>query len=140
MASPISHRNKSPFGWWIASYLERLEWSDESRRNTKRKCLAWENTVLVKAANRQQAWRKAMAIGKLSEGNPVHDSKGRKGLWHFEGLTSLLPVYDKLEHGAELLWVEHNNRTVATVKAMVKTKGKLETFDDRGPGRGKAST
>jgi hypothetical protein len=64
----IPHRNRSPHGWWIASYLERFEYYDEDRTNLRRRCLAWENTILVKARNRHEAWRKAMAQGRLSEG------------------------------------------------------------------------
>lgn len=130
---------RSPYGWWVASYIERLEWSNEDRRNPRRRCLAWENTVLVKATNRDQAYRKAMAIGRQSSG-PFTNVNGRVGKWRFEGLTSLLPIYDKLEHGAEILWVEHENRTIARIRRMVKRKLGLECFDgiQRRGARGKA--
>ena len=119
---------KSPHGWWVASYIERLEWSDEDGSNLRRRCLAWENTVLVKATNREQAYRRAMAIGRQSSGR-FRNLNGRVGEWRFEGLTSLLPIYDKLENGAEIMWVEHENRTVARIKRMVKRKRELECFD-----------
>ena len=131
MTSRIPYRNKSPFGWWVASYLERLEWSHEDRRNPKRRCLAWENTVLVQAPTRQSAWKKTIALGRLSSGTAVHDDKGRKGVWRFEGLTELLPVYEQLEDGAEILWQEHRGRTVASIRAMVRTRMQLNSFDDR---------
>jgi hypothetical protein len=125
----IPHRNRSPHGWWIASYIERFEYYDEDRRNLRRRCLAWENTILVKARNREEAWRKAMAQGRLSDGSEAYEAKTRrKGAWRFEGLTSLLPIYDRLEHGAELLWVEHAGRTVRSIRALVKGKKELEVF------------
>jgi hypothetical protein len=127
----VPPRNRTRYGWWIASYVERFEYYDEDRRNLNRRCLAWENTILVKARHREEAWRKAVAQGHLSEGNEAWDSEtGRKGAWRYEGLTSLLPVYDRLEHGAELLWVEHAGCTVRRIRALIKRKRDLEAFDD----------
>jgi hypothetical protein len=54
----------------------------------------------------------------------------RTGRWVFVGLTSLLPIYDKLEDGAEILWREHENRTIRKICSLVKKKRKLEVFDD----------
>ena len=133
MTSPVPHRNRSPYGWWVASYIERLEWKHEDRNNPRRRCLSWENTILVQASNRSQAWQKAVALGRLSVGQEVHDGKGHTGVWRYEGLTDLLPVYDRLEHGAEILWQEHKGRSVARVKAMVKKKNELGIFNDRRP-------
>ena len=65
----IPHRNRTRHGWWIASYLERFEYYDEDTSNLKRRCRAWENTILIKARTREEAWRKAMAEGRLSEGS-----------------------------------------------------------------------
>ena len=127
----VPYRNRSPRGWWIAPYLERFEYYDENRRNLNRRCVAWENTILVRANDRDQAWKKAVAFGRLSDGNEGWDETGRKGAWHYEGLTSLLPVYDDLEDGGELVWVEHPRSSVKRIKAMVKTKRQLESFDDR---------
>lgn len=47
-----------------------------------------------------------------------------------DGLTSLLPIYDELEDGTEILWEEHTNRTIKKVKSWVKEKHELEVFDD----------
>jgi uncharacterized protein DUF4288 len=128
----VPHQNRSPHGWWIASYLERFEYYDDKRDNPNRRCLAWENTILVKARNRDQAWRKAIAKGREGEGSEAWDAAtGRKGAWHFEGLTSLLPVYEELEDGAEILWREHAGRTVRTIRSLVKKRAELEAFDDR---------
>jgi hypothetical protein len=125
----IPFRNRNQTGWWIASYLERFEYYDEDKRNPNRKCLAWENTILIRAKNRDIAFKKAVAIGR--EGSEAWDEgTGRKGIWRFEGLTNLLPVYDKIENGSEVLWTEHRGRTVKKIKSFVKTKKDLSVFDD----------
>jgi hypothetical protein len=134
----IPYKNRSPYGWWIASYLERFEYYDEDRRNLNRRCLAYENTILVKAQDREEAWRKAVTQGRLGQGSDCSDDTGRRGSWHFEGLTSLLPVYDELVDGAEVLWAVHAGRSVRKIRALVKGKRQLEVFKDRSPDRSRS--
>jgi len=55
---------------------------------------------------------------------------GRKGAWRFEGLSSLLPIYDELEDGAEALWRQYTNRTVKTIQTLAKSKKELEVLND----------
>ena len=96
-----------------------------------RRCTAWENTILIKAQNREQAFRKAEKIGRLSESNGAYtNADGLTLKLIYEGLTSLLPIYEALEDGAEIIWNEHKNRTVKKIKSLVKSKGELESFDD----------
>ena len=124
-------RNRNQTGWWIASYVERFEYYDEDKRKLNRRCLAWENTILVQAGGREEAYRKAMAFGRIGDGSEGHDSQTRRrGAWRFEGLRSLLPICEKLEDGAEILWREYQGRTVKKVKSLVKAKKELEAFDD----------
>lgn len=130
----VPYWNRSHSGWWWASYLVRFEYYDEKRKNLSRRCLAWENTILIKASTREQAFRKAVRQGKLMEGMEAWDEgSGRKGAWLFEGLTSLLPIYQPLADGMELFWVEHAGRTVRKIRALVKNKKNLEVFDDHVP-------
>ena len=45
--------------------------------------------------------------------------------------SHLLPIYDdELGGGVEVLWTEHDNRTVGTIRSMARAKDKLEAFDD----------
>ena len=130
-AKKIPWRNRTPTGWWIASYLERFEYYDEDLKNPNRRCLAWKNTILIKARDREVAFRKAVANGRLGDGSEAWDKDtGRRGAWRFEGLTMLLPVYDDIEDGAEVLWSEYEGKTVKRIKAMVKSKRELESFQD----------
>lgn len=137
--------NRSSSGWWVASYLERFEFENEEKTNLNRRCVAWENTIIIKARNREEAFRKAETVGKLGdriEGySPIERRKiqawgpgsvqpKRRGVWRYEGLTSLLPIYEDLEDGAEIIWREHKNVTVRKVKSWVKPKKKLESFED----------
>jgi hypothetical protein len=128
----IPYRNRNHTGWWIASYLIRFEWYDEDRANPNRRATAWEDTVLIKASSREIAYKKTIGIGKSHNGSEAWDSSDhqRKGAWRFEGLTSLLPIYDKIEDGVEILWREYESKSVKGIRAMVKRKADLECFDD----------
>jgi len=124
-------KNVSPVGWYVASVLMRLEWDDENKSNLNRRCLAWENTILIKAKSPSQAYAKAIKEGKFQEeGGDIWevDNEARKAKWRFEGLTSLLPIYDELEDGAEIIWTPHENRSVKKVKSWVKPKEQLQVF------------
>lgn len=127
----IAQQNRSPTGWWIASFIERAVWDDDARRPSESsRCTAWENTIIFKAKNRDSAYSKAVRLGSLNKSTFSDTTDKRTGRWVFEGLTSLLPIYDELEDGAEILWRDHSGRTLKRVRAMVKKKSELEAFDD----------
>jgi hypothetical protein len=124
--------SQSPHGWWLASYLLRAEWDGESRHNPNRRCLAWENTIILRAKDREEAFTKVIALGEMDSRIEMREEGGlRKGNWRFEGLTELLPIYEKLEDGAEILWKEHKGRTVRTIKSWVRDKRELAAFRDK---------
>jgi len=82
---------------------------------------------LVKAKNPDEAYRKALKIGK-SEEQEYLNTEGDSVKFTFEGLTSLLPIYEELEDGSELEWSEFENRSVKKIKSWVKSKQDLEVF------------
>jgi len=49
--------NRSPVGWYVASYLLRFVEIQATRKdNPRRKFLSWENTVLVRARSLEHAY------------------------------------------------------------------------------------
>jgi len=44
MKKPIPEKSKSPYGWWIATIVERYEHFDEDKTKLNRRCTAWMNT------------------------------------------------------------------------------------------------
>lgn len=116
-------KNTSPVGWYVASYLLRfVELQDEERENPERRFRAWENTVLIQAESPGEAFDKATAIGREA-GQPYQ--RGREGVpvqWQFEGITSVLPIYEPLEDGVEIEWVEHAPRALKNLRKWVHPK------------------
>ena len=45
--------------------------------------------------------------------------------WIYLGVTDLLPVYETLRDGAEIMWTERSPRTVKTLRRLVKSKRTL---------------
>ena len=129
----VPARNRSPFGWWIASYIERFQWRSSGPIGPSSKCLAYENTILIRADSRDRAYQKAMAFGAQGSDRrwrKYGEPPGQLGRWVFEGVTSLLPIYERLSDGAEVEWLEHRNTTVGAVKKRVKDKRTLAVFRD----------
>jgi len=80
----IHDRNRSPYGWWIGMYLQRFEYYGEDRKNAKRRCNADENTVLITAKDREEAYKKLIALGSAAEGMEcVNTTTGRRGILRF---------------------------------------------------------
>ena len=121
----IPFRNQSRSGWWI--FREVQQWV--SRRQQKltgdSRCLVWENTRLIRARNRDEAFRKATRLGQAG-----HPSQTLGGEWRFAGISMLLPVYEDIEDGAEILWVDRGQMPVRSIRKLVKSKRKLPVFDD----------
>ncbi len=63
-------------------------------------------------------------------GKAGHPSKTDGGEWRFAGISMLLPVYEDLEDGAEILWTNLGSLPMKSLKGMVKPKGKLPVFQD----------
>jgi uncharacterized protein DUF4288 len=118
-------KNVSPVGWYVASYVLRfVELSWKHVNDTEERFLAWENTVLVRARNLSHAYDKTVAIAK---GNTKPYKGGREGVdvqWIFEGITEILPVYEQIEDGAEIMWTKYT-RKLKTIRKSTKAKSQV---------------
>jgi hypothetical protein len=121
----IAHRNKNHTGWWI--FCEVEQWvSDRQRKPSPRsRYRVYENIRLLRAKNREDAYRKAMRLGR--DGLPARTKAGE---WRFVGISMLLPVYEPLEDGSELLWRDRGDMPAAKIRALAKAKRELPVFDD----------
>ena len=122
----------SQYGWYVAIIVERFDYYWQKTTNPNRRCEVWENTCLIKGRTRNEAYRKAMALGRVGDGTECVElnKKRRKGVWRFVGLANLLPVCDKIEDGCEILWTTHYC-TAKTAQRMVRQKRELAVFQRR---------
>jgi len=124
----------SPVGWYSAWILMRFQWDDEDQTRPLRRCLAWENQILIQARAPQEAYRKALAHGRMEQSAGrcwARDDENRTGSWMFVGLSSLVPISDRLEDGAEITWKEFENVTVKRIGGLARAKHELEAFRKR---------
>lgn len=113
----------SPVGWYVATYLLRFAElaQEESARS---RYLARENTILVAAPSIDVAYDKAVDFA-LTETEPYKGgTDGVDVKWFFEGIVSLVPVYEKLGDGAEIFWTE-STRSLSTIRRRAMTKDEV---------------
>src|SRR6266540_7305063 len=99
--SKVPVRNRSETGWWV--FNEVTQWVSNRKRRLSHasRFLVWVNTRILQAKDRDEAYRKAHAFGRV--GRPC---KTRSGEWRFAGISLLFPIYEDLEDGAEILWTD----------------------------------
>jgi hypothetical protein len=119
----VHDKNKSPVGWYYGSYLLRsVELGDATRDDPARRFSSWENTVLVQASSLEAAFAKVERIGKENSRPYRGGPQGAKFRWEYMGVTELLPIYEKLQDGAEIAWSERSPRALKTLRSWVKPK------------------
>jgi hypothetical protein len=113
-------KDVAPHGWYMASYLLRfVELTDKDNDDPEKRFSTWENTILVKANDLNEAREKAV---KIANGETKPYKGGVKGVdvqWVFEGITDVLPIYEELADGAEIMWVKHAPRKLKSIRKTI---------------------
>ncbi len=119
-------KNVSPVGWYVASYLLRfveLDWKDKEDPDAR--FLTWENTIIVEAKDIEEAYDKTVAF---AAGATEPYKGGREAVevqWIFEGVTEVLPIYEDLEDGAEIMSAEHRPRKLKNIRKRALRKDQI---------------
>jgi len=117
-------KNLSPVGWYVVSYLLRfVELNDDRKDDDEARFLSWENTILVRARNLDDAYEKGMTVARENVKPYTGGPDGVPVQWELVGITDVLPIYEKLRDGAEILWTERAPRKLKNLKQMVGPKG-----------------
>lgn len=88
------------------------------------------NVILIEAASPEQAYEKAIALGKASE-QAYANTEGREVRVTFRGLRDLTVIHEHLEDGAELTYEEHVGVTEDRLAKWVSTREDLSVFQPR---------
>ena len=120
-------KNVAPFGWYVASYVLRfVELDRADKDDPDARFLTWENTILVQAADLDEAYDKTVEIA-MQHTSPYKGGQDRVDVqWLFEGITELLPIYEELKDGAEIMWAERHPRKLKTIQRWIRGKGEFE--------------
>ncbi|WP_266160432.1 DUF4288 domain-containing protein [Dyella silvatica] len=116
----------SPVGWYVGSYLLRfIELNAMGNNDPDGRFLAWENTVIVQASDFDEAYRKVQAIAS-QEATPYEGGPDAVPVqWVFEGITELLPIYEPLQDGSEIMWTEHESLKLSDLKKRARSLDQL---------------
>jgi hypothetical protein len=118
-------KNVSPVGWYVGSYLLRVvEWAQEGNDDPEKRFLTWENTILVRATDLDEAYDKIVECTRLST-NPYKGGPQAVDVqWIFEGVTEILPVYEEIADGCEIIWSECTKK-LKNIRKCVRAKGEF---------------
>jgi len=121
-----SSRDTSPVGWYVGSYLVRfIELNATGNDDADGEFLVWENTVLVRADSFDEAYSKVEAQARLHTEPYGGGSEGIPVQWVFEGISVLVPIYEPLEDGCEILWTEHEALKLGKLQSMARSVDEL---------------
>jgi uncharacterized protein DUF4288 len=91
---------------WFWAWLIEMTISKARLSDVNAECEVWKNLVILEAADEGEAVEKALARGRLEEG----DVDGTLRLWgepavtKFLGVANIGVIHEKFEDGAELVW------------------------------------
>jgi len=111
-AEKISNKNGN---WYIVEIIEKYEPVERNEKQELRRVTTWGNHHLIKADSPEKAFDKAVKLGKEAEYKFTNSDKIEME-WIFVGIGELLPIYEDIEDGVELMWNDYgfisNRRTM----------------------------
>jgi len=123
----MSDKNVSPVGWYVASYVLRfVELERADIENLDARFLTWINSILVSASDLDEAYDKTVAFAQQNTEPYKGGKDGISVQWVFEGVTEILPLYEELQYGAEIMWAERNPRKLSNIRKSVRKKGQFK--------------
>ncbi|MEM6297375.1 MAG: DUF4288 domain-containing protein [Bacteroidota bacterium] len=114
----ISNKNGN---WYIAEVIEKCEPTQRNEKKELRRVITWGNHHLIKADSPEEAFAKAVKIGE--EGNQQFTNEnGVEMEWCFVGIADLIPVYEDIEDGAEIMWTDYGYISNKRAEKIPRTK------------------
>ena len=119
----------SPVGWYIASFIERTDpvTDFETDQPAHKPRSVWENRILVKASTPDEALARTKEH-LTSYGGDYKNTDGIQLRGTIVGLSSLIPIHDELEDGAEIEFLDHTGDTIEDMRQRVRDDTLLEAF------------
>ena len=114
--------------WYIAEIIEKCEPVKHNKEYDMRRVITWGNFHLIKADSPKLAYQKAIKIGKESEVKFINSDKIEME-YTFVGIADLIPIYDDIEDGCEIMWTDYGSISNRKSEKFVKSEKEiLENF------------
>jgi hypothetical protein len=94
--------------WFIAEIIEKCEPVNRNETQELRRVQTWGNFHIIKAETPKIAYDKAVKIGKEAE-YKFTNSDNLEMEWIFIGIGNLIPIYEDIEDGSEIMWENYGN-------------------------------
>ena len=94
--------------WFIAEIIEKCEPVKRNETQELRRVQTWGNFHIIKAETPKIAYDKAVKIGKDAE-YKFTNSDNLEMEWIFIGIGNLIPIYEDIEDGSEIMWENYGN-------------------------------
>ena len=107
--------------WYLAWLVEEIIVEDDPRNTVH------TNLMLVRADSPDEAYHKAIELGKESEVS-YKNPDGKSVLCAFRGIKDLNVIHDELAHGTELNYEEKVGVSNEEIERMLTPKEKLTVF------------
>jgi hypothetical protein len=117
----ISNQNGE---WYIAEIVEKCEPAERNQTQDLRRVTTWGNHHLIKAKSPEEAFNKAVKLGEEKNYKFIN-SDGIEMESIFVGIGELLPIYEDIEDGAEIMWTDYGNISNRKAERFVKSKKEL---------------
>ncbi len=94
--------------WYIAEIIEKCEPVNRNEAQELRRVKTWGNFHIIKAETPKKAYEKAVKIGKEAE-YKFTNSDNLEMEWIFIGIGNLIPIYEDIEDGSEIMWENYGD-------------------------------
>jgi hypothetical protein len=107
--------------WFLAELVVEIR-VESYKRN-----IVHINYGLIRARTPERAYREALKLGKRA--NRTYENPNGKSVTHrFLGLRNVDAIFEPLEHGCEIMFVERVGMNAASIRKLVRSKRELEAF------------
>jgi hypothetical protein len=107
--------------WFLAEMVQEIRVAG-CKRN-----IVHQNFVIIHARTPEAAYIRACKLGKSGDTSYINEN-GKRVITRFRGLRSLDVIYDPLEDGCEIMFIEKLGVTEKGIKKLVRLKRDLEVF------------
>lgn len=121
----MANKIKNNGDWFLAEIVERAEMVGDAKTNPNRRCLTWTNLVLLQAESIGKAYDKAIKLGKENYSMRYKAASGKTCNWKVLGLSSLVPIDEDIEDGAEIGFMNNGSIAAKTSESMIRSKKEI---------------
>ncbi|WP_206482263.1 DUF4288 domain-containing protein [Nonlabens ponticola] len=119
--------------WFIVEIIEKCEPANRDQTQDLRRVMTWGNHHLIKANSAEHAFDKAVQLGKECNYKFVNSDKIEMES-SFVGIGELIPIYEDIEDGSELMWMDYG--LISDRRTMKMPYQKKELMDLLKPKKG----